>query len=219
MARLRIAPIVEGDGEVACLPTLLRRVWKEIVGGEYADVLRPNLKPRDHLIDEKRLRDIVEETAIMLASRSTQPLPGLILILIDADTDCPAEIGPRLHHWAQGVDARFSVSCVLANMEYETWFAASARSLVERGYLKLKPNEAIPDNPEGQRLRKKWIQDRYAVQGEIKRNVRYSPTVDQLAMTREMDLSACRANSPSFDKLCRELEKRIKLVGLGAQVP
>jgi hypothetical protein len=59
----------------------------------------------------------------------------------------------------------------------------------------------IPEDPEGQRAGKAWVQKRY-------RGVKYSETVDQPAMTMRMDLSLCRSRSPSFDKLCRELEKR-----------
>lgn len=35
------------------------------------------------------------------------------------------------------------------------------------------------------------------------------PTVDQPAMTSHMDLHLARERSPSFDKLCRELERRL----------
>jgi predicted ATPase len=45
----------------------------------------------------------------------------------------------------------------------------------------------------------------------IKSRVKYSETIDQPAMTADMDLSLCRRRSPSFDKLCRELEKRFRM--------
>jgi Domain of unknown function (DUF4276) len=209
MARLRIAPIVEGYGEVDSVPSLLRRIWKEI-GGDYADVpRRAILKPRSQLAVEGSLRRIIEEAAIVLTKRTDPSLPGLILILLDADDDCPAELGPRLERWARDVDRRFDVACVVAHLEFETWFAAAAESLVAKGFLKLKAGEVSPDDPEGRRLRKRWVEDRFAVDGEIKRNVQYKPTRDQPAMTRAMDLAACRSRSPSFDKLCRELEKRL----------
>jgi hypothetical protein len=212
MARLRIAPIVEGKGEVQCVPTLLRRIWKEI-GGEYAEILSPLHHPRSELIRRDGLRGAVEKASIILAGRSNPSLPGLVLVLLDSDEpddeNCPARLGPRLREFARGVDPRFGVSCVVANVEYETWFVASAESLIMQGHLRLKPGEAIPGDPEGQRLRKRWIEDRYAVKGVMRQNRQYKPTVDQLPMTRAMDLAACRAGAPSFDKLCRELEKWI----------
>ena len=39
MSRLRVAPIVEGDGEVVCVPILPRRIWGEFLGGEYVEVV------------------------------------------------------------------------------------------------------------------------------------------------------------------------------------
>jgi hypothetical protein len=37
----------------------------------------------------------------------------------------------------------------------------------------------------------------------------YAETVDQPRLTAAMDLQMCRERSKSFDKLCRELEKRL----------
>jgi len=211
MARLRIAPIVEGKGEVLCVPALLRRIWKDI-GGEYADILPPLYDSKSELIRRDGLRRAVEKASIILAGRSNPSLPGLILVLLDSDEpddeNCPARLGPRLLGYAQGMDSRFEVSCVVANVEYETWFVASSESLVKQGHLRLKAGESIPSDPEGQRLRKKWIEDRFAVGGVVHDGRKYKPTVDQLPLTQAMDLAVCRAKSPSFDKLCRELEKR-----------
>ena len=38
---------------------------------------------------------------------------------------------------------------------------------------------------------------------------KYKKTVDAEVFVRAMNLSDCRAKSPSFDKLCRELEARL----------
>ncbi|GAG17177.1 unnamed protein product [marine sediment metagenome] len=124
----------------------------------------------------------------------------MVLVLIDADKDPPCILGPELLASAREVDVRADVSCVLANIEYETWFVAAAKSLHE--LLKLPPDTQIPEDPETRRLGKAWINDHF-------RGTKYSETIDQPRMTALMDLSRCRARSPSFDKLCRELEKRI----------
>lgn len=94
-------------------------------------------------------------------------------------------------------------ACVIANLEFETWFVAAAPSLASE--LRLAAHEP-PDDPEGQRLRKKWIEDRF-------RGARYSETLDQPRLTAKMDLNLCRARSPSFDKLCRELGRALASVG------
>ncbi len=97
---------------------------------------------------------------------------------------------------------------MVANLEYETWFAASAESLVRAGFLRLRDGESLPERPEAQRMRKAWIEGRYVRDG-----LSYKPARDQHPMTRAMDLKACRDASPSFDKFCRELEKRSALAG------
>ncbi len=114
------------------------------------------------------------------------------------------------------MDDRADVSCVVANVEYETWFVAAWESLARAGLIRPGEGEAPPFQPEGQRLRKKWIEDRFVSRGEREgarggpgTRGRYSPTRDQAAMTRAMDLRACRRHSPSFDKLCRELARRL----------
>jgi hypothetical protein len=85
-------------------------------------------------------------------------------------------------------------------VEYETWFVAAAESLGQ--YLELSSDEAIPDDPEGARFGKGWIEHRF-------KGPKYSPTLDQPAMTARMDLEQCRRRSASFDKLCRDLAQRL----------
>lgn len=204
MARLRIAPIVEGHGELECVRTLLGKIWKTFIDHDSPEIMRPVKKPRSLLVRRDDLRRFVGEAATLLASRSNPSLPGLVLILLDADDDCPAELGPRLHEWAKDVDTRFEVACVVANLEYETWFAAAAESLAAAGFLAARPGEPFPSDPEGQRMKKKWIEDRFRTDRGAKK---YTPPVDQLPMTKAMDLNACHERSASFRKLCRELRR------------
>jgi hypothetical protein len=63
-------------------------------------------------------------------------------------------------------------------------------------------SESAPKDPEIDDLRKSWVSTRI-------RRAKYSETADQPRLTAVLDLSQCRANSPSFDKLCRELEARL----------
>lgn len=90
------------------------------------------------------------------------------------------------------------IACVIAKVEYEMWFVAAANSL--RDLLTISPDENIPLDPEADRLGKSWVADRFHA-------AKYSETVDQPRLTARMDLMDARQNSPSFDKLCRELEK------------
>lgn len=212
MTRLRIAPIVESHGDKTSARKLLERVWYEVAGGEWIDVLRPVRQPRTKLLRrDPTTHEILPDRqgilrAIKLASMklaNTEPdTPRLVLLMFDADEDCPKKIVEALESILKSVDPSVDLAMVFPHVEYETWFVAAADSL--RDFLDLRPgDEKIPD-PEATRLGKKWIQDRFL-------HHPYSETLDQVRLTHAMDLRLCRERSPSFDKLCRELESRSKV--------
>jgi len=173
----------------------------EYLEAEYVDVLRPIRRPRSELVRENGLKRAVELAMGKLAALSVSDEPGMILVLVDADEDLPCQLAPSLLEFSSKVDARADIACVIANVEYETWFVAAAESLEE--YLDLPSGEVVPENPEGLRLGKAWIAQRF-------RGIRYSETQDQPRMTARMSLALCRRRSPSFDKLCREFERRLR---------
>ena len=55
MSRLKVAAIVEGHGEVTALPILLRRIWYEIIQGEYIDIVHD--QGRGHRVGGPALED------------------------------------------------------------------------------------------------------------------------------------------------------------------
>ncbi len=201
MNRLRVAPIVEGHGEFHAIRSLLTRLWHEQLGGEYLEVLQPIRRPRSQLATEEGLAKAIALAVLKLAAGRANPDPCLILVLLDRDPDPqpPCILGPELLKKACAARPDFDITCVLANVEYETWFVAAAESLSE--YLAIAPGDLVPETPEQAREGKGWIQRHF-------KGIKYSETVDQPAMTARMDLVLCRRRSPSFDKLCRELEKR-----------
>jgi hypothetical protein len=119
MSRLLVAPIVEGQGEVACIRILLERIW-EMLGGEFIQVIQPIRKPRGQLVKRGILQEAVRSTSIKLRNSSTSRDPTLFLILIDADEDCPRDLGPKLLEFARETNSVVDIACVLANVEYET---------------------------------------------------------------------------------------------------
>jgi hypothetical protein len=199
LSRLRIAPIVEGHGEDLAVRILLQRLWTEVLGQEYVEVLKPIRSSRTKMIQSRELERALDLAVLKLRSAGSAD-PALILIMLDADEDLACVLGPDLLQRAQAHRGDADISCVVATVEYETWFVAAAESLSE--LLELS-HEAVPQSPESSRSGKAWIQKRF-------KGVKYSPTVDQPAMTRRMDLLQARGRAPSFDKLCRELEKRLE---------
>lgn len=201
MKQLKIAPIVEGHGEVGAVRVLLERIAAELLGGAVVHVLQPIRRPRERLIRniEETLSKAVRLAVAKLRQLTIEDADDLVLILLDADQDCAAQLGPDVLGQACEIHRDVDFICVLAVREYETWFVAAAASLED--VLNLDPDEELPADPEQPGCRKNWIQQRI-------RGRRYSETVDQPKLTSRMDLQLCRRRSPSFDKLCRELQKR-----------
>jgi hypothetical protein len=205
VSRISIAPIVEGQGDEAAVRLLLQRVWTELIGGDYADVVKPIRRSRGSLLrpDSLDLQKAIQFAHLKLTQQHhvSGGGGGLILILIDAEDDCRLHgpLGPRLLRRAHAIRADLDISVVIANVMFETWFVAAADSL--REYLDLPDSALLPHDPERDGLGKGWIKQRI-------KSAKYSETADQAALTASMDLRLCRARAPSFDKLCRELESR-----------
>ena len=201
MRQLKVAPIVEGDGEVPAVPILLRRIATELISDAFIHVLRPIRQPRDRLLANKDncLRNSVGLAVHKLQQFQIPDARELVLLLVDADKDCAAKCGPQTQELLFAIREDLDSTCVLAVVEYETWFVAAAESLQK--YLDVADTQQVPEDPERMRCRKKWVEDRF-------RGTKYVEPVDQPKLTAAMDLRICRRRSPSFDKLCREIEAR-----------
>jgi hypothetical protein len=114
----RIEAIVEGHGECFAVPILLRRLVDERCPGTFVRPDGPIRKKRQQLVKPGEL-----ERAVELAGRQTQP-GDAILVLLDADEDCSAELGPALMARACKARSDRHVIVVLAKPEFEAWFAA-----------------------------------------------------------------------------------------------
>jgi hypothetical protein len=139
MKQVRIASLVEGDGEVQALPVLLRRVVQEIDPLVTAMIPRPFRHPSGSILRAGGVERAINAVAELHSDHS-------ILVLIDCDDDCPKTLGPALGRRATQTRPDLYISVVLAHREYEDWFLAAAESLA--GKRNLDPNLAAPDNPE-----------------------------------------------------------------------
>jgi len=194
MTAVTIATVVEGHGEVEAVPLLLRRIVADMAPGLYLNVPRPHRIGRHALVRPGGLENVVKTQGDRVAS------VGGVLILIDADDDCPAELAPQLLRRALAARSDRRIALVLANREYEAWFLAAAQSLAgQRGFPDmLEP----PGRPEGIRGAKEWLSGK-------RRGRPYKETADQAALTQRFDMKAARTHSPSFDKLWRDVERLI----------
>lgn len=119
-----VASIVEGDGEVAALPVLLRRLNAWLTPELMPEIPKPIRVRRDRFLNRE---EELGRHLLLAAAKSGKD--GWILILLDADYDCPAELGSQVLERARRVVPHRPVSVVLANREYEDWFLAAASSL------------------------------------------------------------------------------------------
>jgi Domain of unknown function (DUF4276) len=204
---LYIAPVVEGHTEAKCAEHLLQSIWTKLLGRtERMQVLCPYRGNRDALVhpDRTDLADKIKEAYADLSRRLRNDSSGrgLLLLLLDAEEDCPARLAPRLLERARTARSDADIACVLAKRELENWFKAAAASLAGIGGL---PNDlAIPANPE-EGDGGAWLTRQMRRQN---RGRKYTKPADAIELARRMDLQQCRDHSPSFDKLCRELEGR-----------
>jgi hypothetical protein len=96
------------------------------------------------------------------------------------------------------------VSVVIARREYEAWFLADAESL--RGFRGVRPDLDAPDSPESIADAKKWL-IRNMTRGQP-----YSPTKHQASFSDRIRIDVVRRRSPSFDKLCRDVQRLVETI-------
>jgi len=191
---MKVATIVEGDGEVAAVPLLLRRVAEWRTPEVFPDVLPPIRVRRDRFLN----RDDEFERYLQLAAKKCED-GGWILVLLDADDDCPAKLAAQILARAAAHIAHRRVSVVLAKCEFEAWFVAAAESLTGYRGFYFDPADVI--DPETPRDAKGWLRQRIA--GGV-----YRETTDQPAFAARFDLKQAFDGSRSFRKLCREWERQ-----------
>ena len=191
-----IIPIVEGHGEVSAVPILIRRI-ADSLGIYDAQVGKPIRCPRSKIVKRSEL-----ERAIGLAVRKSQGR-GQILLLIDAESDCPAHLAPTLLERAKEARGDIPVAIVLAKQEFEAWFLGSLESI--------RPGTIPPQNPE-------------EIQGAKERlaslmGTPYSETVDQAKLASQFDMAQARKRCLSFDKCWRAIESLLVAGGANLNLP
>ena len=187
---INVVSIVEGDGEVAALPVLLRRIneWKN--PDILCNVFRPIRVRRDQFLNREEIFAKQLQIAAALAEDD-----GWVLILLDADDDCPKELASQVLQRAIKVIPHRRVSVVLANKEFEAWFIASVESFNGRRGFALGKT-VVPD-AETIRGGKEWL-SKHIPDGK------YHEVTDQPAFSALIDLEKVHEKSRSFRKLCKE---------------
>ena len=227
--RIKIALIVEGDGEMSAVPKLVSR-WLKEQGIHNVDPLEPAIC--SHSSDRiKRAKDT--ERVIRLHPARPQlgigieyfvqqamlRKPQAILVIVDADSkekgnksepgriDCPKYLGRDLLARAMAVCPHIPVGVVLANKEYESWFLYILPELQVAGIIssnaKLPSYKKDDEIPRGSKEKLETLIGRS-----------YKETVDQARFTQFLPLTGSLADqmksrSRSYLHLLTTLERLV----------
>jgi len=201
---LKIVPLIEGHGEVEAVPVLLRRLL-ETCNQFQLQIGRPIRRSRGELTSKEGL-----ERAIRLARLDEGC--AAILILFDADDDCPKTIAPIISDWARQLAGDIPCEVVLALREYEAWFLSSLESL--RGCCGISQEAvalATAENVRGAKERPENF---------MPRNRGYTEKLDQPAMTALFSLKDAYCRTRSFKRMVRAFGALVEsLVGDPGQWP
>ena len=195
-----IVAIVEGDGDVAAVPGLLRRILWERLGRYDIQASKPkttNGKPNLLKKFEKFLTYAVIDNC------------DAILVLVDADEECPVEHARKLATRAAALNLTVPVAIVYAKSEYETWFIASLSEYTGgdiRARLGIANTEQAPDNFEDIRGAKGWLNVR------MPGDRAYKETGDQEPLTYCIDFDQTHCKSRSFRRLCDAVSELVNAI-------
>ena len=189
-----LVPIVEGQSEERSVGLLLRRMLSDL-GVYNIDIARPFRVKRNRVVRPGEL-----ERAITQAIRSRVGATA-ILILLDADDDCPATLAPDLLERGTATTA-LPVSVVLPTTETETWILSAIDSV--RGHRGIREDAEPPTAPESVRNAKG------ALSACMAGTRSYLATDDQPALLSALNLDLAAQRSPSFAKLRRDVASLVR---------
>lgn len=134
--RTVIATIVEGHGEVRALPVLIRKIAAEEFGRWDVDLPQPHRLKRTQMT----LRAELHRAALVQRERVVSR--GGVLVVADADDDCPVTLADQLRDAVRPVP----IEIAIAAREFESWFLTSIDSL--RGHPSVRDDATFPDEPD-----------------------------------------------------------------------
>lgn len=181
MKRLHL--VTEGHGDVEAAPRLAFRVLSHLGRTERWTVTRRSSRlPKGEIVDRATGAPLANGLA-KAAGFATAQHANALLLLIDADDDCPVRFGPLARSI---LEQRLPAGAVMVVREFETWLALA------HGSTGLAKAEAKRDAKS--LLRTDLPQ--------------YKPTVHQAELARTVDVAKLLASgSKSFEKFVRELDR------------
>jgi hypothetical protein len=193
-----IQPIVEGHGEVPAIPVLVRKLG-ELMGIPFVEVGTPFRSKRSLLAQKDGLQRVIGRAR-------QEPGCAAILVIFDADDDCPKDEAPKLLKWAVKAAAPLPCAIVMANREYESWLLGCLEVLLQaRGIIPAQPYDG---NPETKRDAKGELERRFGS------DFYYVEKKDQPALTALADWEVVHKRCRSFQKMAKETRRLFSACGL-----
>ena len=193
---MQLGVIAEGDGDQPAIGVILRRLsgmYEDLAQVQVGEVSnahgRPNLTKANGI-----------ERFFRYAARDHDA----VLVLLDADRDCPLTLAADLAGRIRACGLSIPAAVVCANHAFECWFLADVESLrgqSVKGRVLLDPTAAIQEKPElivnpKERLRDLLMPREY-----------YKETRDQPALAGLIDLRRVEARCRSFRRLITALRE------------
>lgn len=221
MSMKRLVLLVEGEGDAAAAPILVKRLLHEYAA---FDAVYPDPAPLRVGEYSKISKNGFSEWRRFLAAAAKRKDVGGCILLLDGDSKTKVDEQPFCAMRAArylaaearkvGGGSRFSVAIVFACMEFESWLIAGASSLVEKSFsdsdgrkVILRAITDVPSDPEcAPRDAKGWFRKMM--------ETGYKPTRDQAELTSLVDLNSIRNQEMRsfrrFESALRELVSAIR---------
>lgn len=193
---MRLLPIVEGDGDKAAVPLLLRDMLAERHDIHDWKILKPHVRgelPTVRKNFDNNFKAAIKENAA-------------ILWILDFDCDdceCVKKEADDLLARANEIYQDWPIEIAFMVQEYETLFLSNETAT--RSVLKSIPAVTeFPENPESIRGAKEWLS------AAMPKGFSYKPTVHQPKITAALNLNHLLEHSPSYTHLDRALARLVE---------
>lgn len=179
---MRLLPVVEGAGDVAAAPELIRRTLQEQKRFDVR-LLRP-YRVGDIHVTKKKLPNLMRSFAKEQAN---------ILWILDGDDGCAVEHATELKRLVPSDCRSIPLEFCFLVREYESLFLADIDTT--RSALGIAKPVPLPADLESLRGVKEFLSK------HMPRGKTYKETVDQVRLTSKLDLGIVRKRSRSFRHL------------------
>ena len=194
VSKLRIGAVCEGVSDRLALRALLPRITA--VEGTFIEL--------GDSFDAGGRGNLTARGGIEKYYRLAAPGHGAVLVLLDADRDCPVRLAQGLARRVGALDPRVPVAIVAANHELEAWFLADIGSIVGqpvKGRVLIADPAESPEDPDSVRNPKSRLMALVAAW------TTYKESRDPASLATLIDPDVVAGRSRSFRRLVSALRQ------------